>query len=277
MLGGDRACILPDDSQAERSGGRRIDLAFVCFEGQAGSLDEASIRSRGPHCRRGANDCLGFCPRHRDKDRGSRAFPQVGGRAGGRSVQAWDRLGETAALVDLGFAVMQEGNVPRATEILEGAAGMARGCGDAAREADANLYLGTVLVLGGQDGRGLGLLEVVRDRAARSGDRFGEKLALEKLGLARGVAGDPAGALEAFAQAVAVAQAVGQEPQRPSLAAIGRGRAGLSGGLVGVDQAWSRWRSSAVSVTRYVFMAEPPGPPIRTDLSSPRKANRSLY
>ncbi len=217
---------LPDGTTAEQYGARRTDLLLVRAEG-AGPLHAAVVRALWPACSgvRQLGEGLFLVEGVDAPGPADGAAPEAGPGCPRRLAEyllakarsAGDRRREAAALTDLGLIELHEGQLARATALLEEALAAARPLGDRALAGDVQVHLGLALTLAGQPRRALPLLDEALSTARETADRFAERAALERSGLAHAHLGDPARALAYFEPALALAAAAGDRKQQAEL------------------------------------------------------------
>jgi tetratricopeptide (TPR) repeat protein len=117
----------------------------------------------------------------------------------------------------LGLIELHEGRAGRAVALLEEALAAAKDLGDAVLNGDIQVNLALAVVLDGSPHRALPLLDHALSVARDSKDRFGEKVALERLGLAHAHLREFRTALAYFERGLAVATAVNDRTHRAEL------------------------------------------------------------
>lgn len=126
--------------------------------------------------------------------------------------QAGDRLGEAAALTDLGAMRRITGNYPGAAEALDDALAICRDLGDGLGEAAALNELGVMRRITGDYPAAAAALEEALAIYRDLGDRPGQASALHDLGALKRMTGNMTDAASALAQALAIYRDLGDLP-----------------------------------------------------------------
>jgi tetratricopeptide (TPR) repeat protein len=220
-----RSWTLPTGERAEPGGERPTDVLLVWRAGEAGPLDEDSVRARWPDSNRvqrlGTNLFVVAVPA--PPPPAQPPLPSAGDPLEhaeqflAAARQAGERGKEASALADLGVARLRDGDPRRAVALLEEALGIVRALGDRAREMDVLDNLGLAVLAAGQPARALELLEQVRGAAQQAGDRFQEKMTLEHLAVAYSAVRDAARTRAALERALALTREVGDRQHQADL------------------------------------------------------------
>ena len=168
--------------------------------------------------------------------------PRTGARGWMSRRRTTGRGRSHEGLADLGQGLL-EGDTRRAAATLAEARAGARGLGNPVLEADVMSNLALVACYAGQPEQGRGLITPVLDYARAVGDRYAEKLALDRL-LPGARLGDHAGALAPL-KAVALAVTLDDRNAEADIFLEVRYRACRAGR----ERAARRWRNSRRAAT----------------------------
>ena len=223
LTGADGDCLwtLPSGALAEPNGPRQTDLRLAWSQDAAIPLDESKIRaywsdkceiwSLGPNLFL----VLGVVSHrvHAEATPNWSTLSQQSPRAIAQRAldlarAADDPVRVTTALGDLGLAMLVEGESSLAVAVLEEAHTEAQRLSHPDMVADAASNLASGLCTLGQSARARTLLISVLNHARIVGDRYAEKLALDRLARALAGLGDRAGALQHIERALAMATAM---------------------------------------------------------------------
>lgn len=224
----DMVWMLPNGLAARQEGKRKTGLCVVWPE--SGLLDEDAVRAHWPESgelRRLGPSLFAIAGMATEPDANARQTVQmrtsdkkelppaadpsreIGERLLAEARVRGDRRQEITALIDLGFLSLRAGEGKRTFELLAEALGLSQSMGDRELEADALGYLAAAALEAHRPDRArecaLAQLKLTR----QTGDAFGEKLALERLGKAWAGLGDHAQSLSCFEQARARAAELG--------------------------------------------------------------------
>ena len=148
-----------------------------------------------------------------------------------------DRLGEAAALNNLGAVRRVTGDYPGAVEALTEALGISRDLGDRLGQANALSNLGAVRQMKGDYPGAVEALTEALGISRDLGDRLGQANALSNLGVVRRLTGDHPGAVEALTEALGISRDLGdREGQANALRNLGTIRQ-LTGDYAGAVEA----------------------------------------
>jgi tetratricopeptide (TPR) repeat protein len=242
--------VLPTGEPVEPSGERQSVLLVWAEGGTA--LDECRLQARWPDSNRrqrlGANLYLvaGVPPPEAEPwlDKPGERPQDVAQKLLAAARAAGDVRREAEALADLGAAYLQEGHPVEAVPVLHEARRLADQLGDRRRQCEVLCDLGGAILTGGhQPQQAVEVLTRCVAIASEAGDRFTEKTALERIGLAHSLRRDHAEALAAFGQALELARAVGHRKHQSELlwylailyADLGQRERALAAGQEAVD------------------------------------------
>ena len=227
----DRSFQIPNGATAEQCGDRQSDLVLAWSQEQGGILDESRIKSRWPEAARTRR--LGpslFLVVLRESRAGARApvpqqtllSPAESPRAHAEAILSAARRNgardkEATALTDLGAIQLNEGDVQGAILSLQKALEITREIGDNARESDVVGNLGMAMLADHQPETARYLFKQELEHAHATMDRFAEKVALERLGIAAWSLRDYNGSLRFLDQALSLTRQVGDRHQEANL------------------------------------------------------------
>jgi tetratricopeptide (TPR) repeat protein len=220
----DPTWLLPNGHSAEQCGQTRNDILLVWRDDETTPLDQDWAKSRWPASNR--FDQLGknlylvagveVPGAKREAEKANESPRQIAERLLAEARAASDRSREATALADLGAVLLHEGQLEASVKSLAEALAIVRQLGDRSREVDIMGNMG-LIVLGQDPARAWEIFNQGLGYAREAGDRFAEKTALERMGLAYAKFNEATNAITCFQQALTIARDVGHRKHEADL------------------------------------------------------------
>jgi len=252
---------LPNGAGANQFGSRQTNLLLAWSSQPAVNLEAEQVQATWPDCTRVVT--LGqnlFLVEGVETERSTNQPPaaeitpcELAKQWLAQARGTGDRARQATALTDLGVLAMREGDVARATSLLEEALPITRELGLRASEADVLGNLGMTALTARQPERAYEFFQQQLAYAREVQDPLVEKLALDRLAMTYANLGRPQEALQLAAQAILLARAAGDHLHEAELlwyagiqhADLGQRDAAIAAGQAAIDLMKSMKRPQA--------------------------------